>query len=118
MSKRNAAAVLSGTGDSFYAHAPAGAFRWTGLPGASGIFGINFGCPCGCGRIYGASFDNRTPDLLAIGHKQGQWHWDGNRDKPTLTPSLGLHAANGSPVGPDGHYHWHGFLRNGVFEEC
>lgn len=34
------------------------------------------------------------------------WHWDGNRDRPTLQPSLYLHD------------HWHGFIRAGRFESC
>jgi Family of unknown function (DUF6527) len=96
----------------------AGAFKWTGLHGVDdpGPFGIMFRCPCGCNAIHGAGFDNRPP-----GHQPGTstgWHWDGNRDKPTLTPSLGLGVSHDNTVGPDGVYHWHGFLRAGVFEEC
>jgi hypothetical protein len=34
------------------------------------------------------------------------WGWDGNEDKPTLTPSI--HALN----------QWHGYLRNGRLESC
>jgi len=34
------------------------------------------------------------------------WGWDGNTDKPTLTPSL--HAVG----------EWHGFLRSGKLESC
>ncbi len=42
----------------------------------------------------------------------------GNKEKPTLSPSLGLHRSHdGQSVGADG-YHWHGFLKAGVFEEC
>lgn len=33
-----------------------------------------------------------------------RWNWDGNREKPTLTPSI-LHHGN-----PE----WHGYLREGV----
>lgn len=34
------------------------------------------------------------------------WGWDGNEDKPTLTPSI-------QTIG-----HWHGFLRAGRLESC
>lgn len=34
------------------------------------------------------------------------WGWDGNEDKPTLTPSI--HAVG----------HWHGFLTAGVLKSC
>ena len=34
------------------------------------------------------------------------WGWDGNEDKPTLTPSI--HTKE----------HWHGFLKAGRLESC
>lgn len=34
------------------------------------------------------------------------WKWDGNTEKPTLSPSLHLSGT------------WHGFLRSGRFESC
>lgn len=34
------------------------------------------------------------------------WSWDGNREKPTLTPSIHCIGV------------WHGFLRAGRFESC
>jgi hypothetical protein len=45
--------------------------------------------------------------------EQGTWGWDGNREKPTLTPSI-FHdfSEPGSSVA------WHGFLRAGRFEGC
>ena len=36
------------------------------------------------------------------------WEWDGNRETPTLTPSI-LHWGGGKNQPPT----WHGFLRNG-----
>lgn len=59
--------------------------------------GIIYCCPCGCG-VTGA-LDFRP-------HESPSWDWDGNRDKPTLSPSV-------HHVG-----HWHGWLRNGVWESC
>ncbi len=35
------------------------------------------------------------------------WEWDGNREAPTLTPSILVNPKN--PL-------WHGFLRNGKLE--
>jgi len=51
---------------------------------------------------------NGTPTLCSfnIGDAKADpyWYWNGDRDKPTLSPSL--------------HWpgHWHGWLRNGRFE--
>lgn len=50
------------------------------------------------------------PDAIRI--QKGQpggariWGWDGNEDKPTLTPSI---------LSPN---EWHGYLRNGRLESC
>lgn len=116
--KRNAIANFV---DSFHdGEVPAGSCKWTGLYGVDdpGPFGINFKCPCGCGAIHGAGFDNRPADWVAK-NSSPLWHWDGNKEKPTLSPSLGLHVTPGhNVVGPDGNYHWHGYLRAGIFEEC
>lgn len=68
------------------------------------IVGLNFGCPCGCGRVYGATFKPHKPT--------GGWDWNGDREKPTLTPSLGCYEDRGSA------YHWHGYLTAGVFTAC
>ncbi len=58
--------------------------------------GINFQCPCGCGSLLGVSF-----------HKGG-WTWNGNREKPTVRPSI-LHVEGCK---------WHGYLTDGQFVEC
>ena len=45
------------------------------------------------------------------------WDWDGNVEKPTLTPSV--HALPAEPKGDyPGRIGWHGFLRNGRWESC
>lgn len=46
-----------------------------------------------------------TPDGRAF------WNWDGNREAPTLTPSI-LHWGNGR----DEPATWHGYLRDGKLE--
>lgn len=65
--------------------------------------GILYMCPCGCGVLRGINFKG--------------WAWDGNLDKPSCTPSLGCHPKDGNARDGSG-YHWHGYLRAGVFEEC
>jgi hypothetical protein len=46
---------------------------------------------------------------IPIAHRHeapGYWYWSGNRDKPTLKPSLGV----------DGH--WHGYVNAGQLVEA
>lgn len=61
------------------------------------VAGMIYMCPCGCGHQAALSF---RP------HPSPSWDWDGNRDAPTLQPSV-------HHVG-----HWHGWLRAGVWESC
>ena len=63
--------------------------------------GILYCCPCGCGRIGSLHF-RHVPKL----DSHDTWVWDGNMEKPTLTPSV-RHKD-----------HWHGFLTNGVWVSC
>jgi hypothetical protein len=74
-----------------------GAFEYYTRAGVEGPAGMIYGCPCGCGRTGALAF-RPAPSP--------SWHWDGNRDKPTLTPSV-------HHVG-----HWHGWLRAGVWVSC
>ena len=60
---------------------------------------LRFVCPCGCGGL------GTVPILPGYG---AQWQWDGNTEKPTLTPSI-LRLSD---------CHWHGYLTNGVFVQC
>ena len=59
--------------------------------------GIIYCCPCGCGHQGSLHFRPDPPP---------SWEWDGNMDTPTLSPSV-------HHVG-----HWHGWLRNGIWESC
>lgn len=104
MTKRNAPFVIV---DSLPWDAPAGHAVFD-RDGTGAVTRLQFGCPCGCCAHYGASFG------------PNKWSFDGNEQKPTVTPSLGCYPTGkkAAAVGPDGTYHWHGFLRNGVFEEC
>jgi hypothetical protein len=61
--------------------------------------GIVFLCPCGCGAHRAARFGG-------INHPT--WTWNGDKEKPTLTPSL--LSTTGCK--------WHGYLTEGVFRSC
>jgi hypothetical protein len=86
--------------DDFHANRdlPPGTFAWNGDP-PQGIWSI---CPCGCG----------TRTMLPV-HLNGGgrgWHWDGNLDAPTLSPSIFHYNGPNDP-------HWHGFLRGGYWTQ-
>lgn len=59
-----------------------------------------FCCPCGCGG-YGSAPVRRG------GHrtKRPEWTWNGNREAPTLHPSVWFNKGERGD--------WHGWLRNG-----
>lgn len=70
------------------------------------VEGITFLCPCGCGEL--APIPVRGP---ANGTCKG-WDFDGNRQRPTLYPSI-------LKLEPDGRSeHWHGFLTAGAWIPC
>lgn len=73
---------------------PAGAASWS-----EGHQTLNFTCPCGCGTVHS------VPVNPAF---EKRWTWDGNVDKPTLSPSI--LATNTC--------RWHGHLIDGVFVPC
>ena len=67
------------------------------------IMGIEHGCPCGCGLKSVLFFKEYTKD-------EG-WTVEKPFPDATLSPSIGMFLGQNP-------YHWHGYLRNGVFEEC
>lgn len=71
--------------------------------------GILFGCPCGCGQLKSVGFDTHESS-------RARWHWDGNREAPTLTPSILNYQTNGA--GERIGEHWHGLLTAGEFRSC
>lgn len=77
---------------------PAGAVKFYSSPLYQPA-GFHFACPCGCGAI-GA--------VKVAG--DNAWGWNGDRDKPTVRPSV----AFGTKDGP----HWHGWLTDGVWRSC
>jgi hypothetical protein len=78
----------------------AGAFDY--VPDRDKPLGMRFFCPCGCGE------ESFMP-FTTSGSPNPVWKWDGNKENPTLTPSV---HNTGMPC------KWHGFLRNGKWEEC
>lgn len=60
-----------------------------------------FKCPCGCGIVAGVSLKPANPN---------GWEWNGSKDKPTLSPSVLIKDGDGE--------HWHGWLRDGIWESC
>lgn len=67
--------------------------------------GVVHGCPCGCGKGSALFF-------RGLGGGRQEWDVTGAWPNVTLSPSIGIKPVN------DGVYHWHGYLRDGVFEEC
>jgi hypothetical protein len=90
--KRNARAVLVKE----ISAAPPGSIKFYIRPDA--VVGLHFVCPCGCGHVGGVEFGPRG------------WKWDGNRERPTVTPSIYFNRG--------GAGEWHGYLTNGEFVEC
>ena len=88
---------------------PPGYFQFCSAYAGEPDVGLLFGCPCGCGEV---SFVHIKPN--PDGHPT--WNWNGNREAPTLTPSILMHQMDdqGNKVGE----HWHGFLTAGEFKSC
>lgn len=94
--------------------APAGAYKFVRYGDgntpidAQNADGIIHGCPCNCGIWSGIWFKDR-------GRGRAEWVLTGAWPKATLSPSIGIHGPDYKPGTP---YHWHGYLRAGIFEEC
>lgn len=88
----------------------AGAFYFVRRPGVTGVSGIIFGCPCGCGArsiLYLAGGGlGKYPEHQVV---SGEW------PKVTLSPSISVkYDLHGKPAA-DGAAHWRGFMIDGVF---
>ena len=84
---------------------------------ASGDFtderlGICHACPCGCGAHGAIWFRGKSLNGQGT-HPNHEWDVSGDWPKATLSPSIGFARDRTT-----GQFHWHGYLRNGVFEEC
>lgn len=85
----------------------AGAYWFVNGPNGKEKAGILHACPCGCGK-HGALY------FRGSGTKYAEWDLAGEWPAVSLTPSIGFWGSNTKEQG----YHWHGYLRAGVFEEC
>jgi len=65
--------------------------------------GMVHACPCGCGAHSALWFSGQ-------GRGRPEWNVAGEWPNVTLSPSIGIRKSAGD-------FHWHGYLRNGVFEE-
>lgn len=81
--------------------------RMLEYPGATAH--ILFVCPNGrrCAVLLGPEHVDRPREgALCI------WKWDGNKERPSITPSINcLAEKDGQPAGGCG---WHGYITNGV----
>lgn len=87
---------------------PPGAFEFYSDREGGLDAGILFGCPCGCGQMH---------SVAVRSEHRPKWEWNGNRERPTLTPSILIYQVaetTGEKIGE----HWHGFLADGVFRSC
>jgi len=83
------------------------------IPLVEGV-GINFDCPCGCGKRLGIAFDKTLEgkDSPLKGDRI-LWHREGTTfEDLTLTPSIQNMDVKTNKE------HWHGFLTNGEFIKC
>jgi hypothetical protein len=73
------------------------------------IMGMRHCCPCGCGAWGWMTFEAYGfKDCWKPQPKKGD-----DLTKLTLTPSIGFMKNKTTGV-----YHWHGFLKHGIFVEC
>lgn len=83
-----------------------GEYQFMPNDSADYIAGIIFMCPCGCGEEGRIRFSN--PSDPEREENYPTWTWNGDKDNPSLTPSIDRKNTCG----------WHGYLTNGVFKGC
>lgn len=94
-------------------------YRWTevdeiteGRKQTDERLGIIHACPCGCGGKGAIWFRGKSMNGSGS-NPDAEWDVTGEWPKATLSPSIGF-----GRLKDGGGYHWHGYLRDGVFEEC
>lgn len=71
---------------------------------------FSYSCPCGCGMMSQISLFLKDDPKPA----PRTWEWDGNREEPTLKPSILRYGwKDGASV-----EHWHGFIEKGVWRDA
>jgi len=59
---------------------------------------------------FGETMDDIVVLPIVPQDNKAAWQWDGNREAPTLSPSILVHGGKEQPA------RWHGFLRAGKLE--
>lgn len=59
---------------------------------------------------YGDEIENTCVIAVRPGANKHVWNWDGNKDAPTLSPSIRCYTGDKTL--------WHGFLEHGVLREA
>lgn len=84
---------------------PKGEWAWVVNEKGADPFYLAFGCPCD--GVCGTDVSN----LIAVSRDDTgdphQWHWDGDWDNPTLSPSIQRKSG----------CNWHGFMTKGILQE-
>ena len=91
------------------ADAAPGAFEYVCRMDCTTPVGLAYKCPCGCG------YEGHLPFHPHVKNGGAAWQCDGNEESPTLTPSI--HHVQDLSKGGD-KTHWHGWLRDGVWQAC
>lgn len=69
-------------------------------------------CP-GCREVIRCDLSQDPQEDPRRGYEGTYWYWNGDYDKPTLKPSIGVTHHEDK-----GRWRWHGFLTNGRLEAC
>jgi hypothetical protein len=86
-------------------HGAEGVFYRDDLPAGTSRFDyddkiLSFVCPCGCAMVHQVA-------IYAEGQPAHGWKWNGNHERPTLSPSIAITTG----------CHWHGHLVDGAFKD-
>ena len=86
-----------------------GAFSWIDNDG-DGLLYIAFRYP---DKVY----TNSAGEQIGVGSipvNDGRWTWDGNRDKPTINPSIAFTTMRGEST--EWEETFHGFIHDGILK--
>ena len=96
-----AESVYDEEGHAFRRDLPPGVAKWLSDTEGKPNSALTYTCPCGCGAVGAISVNTGEKEARA-------WQWDGNVDKPTLSPSIQKTWG----------CRWHGHLVNGEWVPC
>lgn len=99
----------------------AGAYSFKEAPEGSAFWGwIRFRCPCGCDAFHQLPVGMRSKPAAGVDPHgvKATWLWDGDRERPTLTPSIAHRVGIPDTDPVQWRNHWHGFLTKGFFTQA